>query len=41
MTLFLQMQPNIIALRRVASPCYTVEWIKKHEICQTWEIWLE
>jgi hypothetical protein len=25
----------------VASPCYTVEWIKKHEICQTWDIWLE
>jgi hypothetical protein len=25
----------------VASPCYTVEWIRKHEICQTWDIWLE
>jgi hypothetical protein len=25
----------------VTSPCYTVEWVKKHEICQTWDIWLE
>jgi hypothetical protein len=25
----------------VASPCYTVEWIRRHEICQTWDIWLE
>jgi hypothetical protein len=25
----------------VASPCYTVEWTKKHEICQVWDIWLE
>jgi hypothetical protein len=25
----------------VASPCYTVEWNRKYEICQTWDIWLE
>jgi hypothetical protein len=25
----------------VASPCYAVEWIRRHEICQTWDIWLE
>jgi hypothetical protein len=25
----------------VASPCYTVEWTKKYEICQTWNIWFE
>lgn len=25
----------------VASPCYTVEWIKKYEICQAFQIWLE
>jgi hypothetical protein len=25
----------------VSSPCYTVEWIRKHEICQRWDIWLE
>jgi hypothetical protein len=25
----------------VASPCYTVDWIRKYEICQTWDIWLE
>jgi hypothetical protein len=25
----------------VASPCYTVKWIKKYEICLKWNIWLE
>jgi hypothetical protein len=25
----------------VASPCYTVEYVKKQEICQSWDIWLE
>jgi hypothetical protein len=25
----------------VASPCYTVKWIKKYELCQKWDIWLE
>jgi hypothetical protein len=25
----------------VASPCYTVKWIKRYEICQKWNIWLE
>lgn len=29
------------AANGVASPCYTVEWIKKYELCQKWDIFLE